>query len=103
MTRDTFARATQSILRRLGKDALLRGAAAGKVHIEHGVDVYESTPEGQAVFSRSIATVEKQYEPKHGDALVLLDAAGAPLESYVVQGLHKDNGYAVQRIVIPAA
>lgn len=103
MPRDPFARASQSVLRRLGKDALLRGAPAGRVHVEHNVEAYERHNDGEARVLRSVATVEKQYDPKHGDALVLLDDAGAPLEAYTVQGLFEDNGYTVRRIVMKAA
>jgi hypothetical protein len=101
MARDPFARATQSVLRRLGKDALLRGAPAGKVHVEHGVEMYERGGDvGEAAVHRSVATIEKQFAPKNGDALVLLDEAGAQVEAYSVQGLFKDDGYAVRRIVM---
>lgn len=101
MARDPFARATKSILGRLGKDALLRGAPAGKVHIEHGVEVYERTDNGEAVLMRSVATIDKQYAPKHGDDLVMLDENGDPVAVYKVQALHQDNGYSVRRVVLP--
>jgi hypothetical protein len=106
MMRDPFARAAKSILGRLGKDALLRGAQAGKVHIEHGVEVYERHQDGESVFQRSIATIDKQFAPKHGDELVILASSdgsysGAPEVTYRVQNQYQDNGYTVRRIVLP--
>lgn len=101
MTRDVFARATTSVLRRLGKDARLRGAPAGKVHVEHDVELYERASDGEALVRRSVATIEKQYAPKRGDVLELLDTEGAVIATYSVQGLHSDNGYAERRVVMP--
>ena len=97
MARDPFARATKSILRHLGKDALLRGAPAGRVSIEHGVQVYE----GDAVFTRSVATIEKQYAPARGDALALFEDDGtAILPTYKIDAMHADDGYSRQFYVL---
>lgn len=98
--RDVFALASRSVLRLLGKDALLRGVSAGKVNIEHGVEVYEQTGDHQAVFARSIATISKQYEPKQGDQLVMLDDQGAPAATYKLGRLFADNGHNVRYVVI---
>lgn len=108
MTRDVFARATQSILGRLGKDALLRGAPAGKAHIEHGVEVYERTGDHEGAFARSVATIESVYGPASGDVLVILGSSdgsytGDPIATYKVQSLVSDSGYAVRRVVLPVA
>lgn len=101
MPRDPFARAMKSVLSLLGKDALLRGAPAGKVNVEHGVEVYEKNAEGESLFSRSVATFEKQYAPKRGDSLALLDGDGNVIETYRVEGLFADNGFNVRFVVLP--
>lgn len=100
--RDPFARATKSILGLLGKDAFLRGVPAGKVNIEHGVEVYEDTVNGQAVFPRSVATIEKTYTPAAGDILYQVDEEGAPiLPSYKLGRLVQDNGFSARYVAIP--
>lgn len=99
--RDPFARATQSILALMGKDALLRGAPAGKVNIEHGVEVYEKHNTGESLFSRSVATFDKVYAPKRGDTLEILDDAGGVTARYRVEGLFNDNGYTLRHVVLP--
>lgn len=99
--RDPFARAAKTVLASIGKDGLLRGAPAGKVHVEQGVEVYERNHEGEAVFSRSIATFEKQYAPKRGDALDLLDDQGTVVASYKLDRVFEDNGFCVRHIVLP--
>jgi len=102
--RDPFARATKSILGLLGKDAFLRGAPAGKVNIEHGVEVYEDTANGQAVLTRSVATIEKIYAPAAGDPLHLVDEEGAPIApNYKLGRLVQDNGFSARYVAIPVA
>lgn len=97
--RDPFARATSSVRRLLGTDALLRGAPAGKVHIEHGVEVYEQVGDHDAAFSRSIATIDKTKSPKQGDSLQMLDENGLVTASYIVGRFFADNGYNVRYLV----
>lgn len=99
--RDPFARATQSILGLLGKDALLRGAPAGKVNLEHGVEVYEKHNEGESVFTRTVATIDKSFMPKRGDPLTILDELGAVVANYRIEGVYADNGYTVRHVVLP--
>lgn len=99
--RDPFARATKSILGRIGKDALLRGEPAGKVNVEHGVEVYERHGDGEAIFTRSIATIESTYLPKQGDTLELFDDQGAPIGTYTLGRLHQDNGYSRRYVALP--
>lgn len=101
--RDPFARATKSILSVIGKDALLRGAPASKVNIEHGVEVYEKHNDGESLFLRSVATFEKSAAPKRGDELVILDEDGNPAARWRVEGLFADNGYNVRYVVLPLA
>lgn len=108
MARDPFARATKSILRRLGKDALLRGAPAGNVYIEHNVQVYERNNDGEAMMARSVAHIEKAYAPARDDQLVMLTSAdgshcGDPEAVYKVQALVSDDGYMMRRVVLPVA
>ena len=99
--RDPFARATKSILGKLGKDAFLRGAPAGKVNIEHGVEVYERNGDGEAVFARSVATIGKEFAPKQGDTLVMLNESGVPtVPTYELGRLHADSGYTARYILI---
>lgn len=97
--RDPFARVTKSVLSLLGRDAFLRGMPAGKVNVEHGVEVYEKNDDGESLFSRSVATIDKVYAPKRGDSLQLQDADGNVVESYRVEGLYADNGYTVRHVV----
>lgn len=100
--RDPFARATKSILAVLGKDALLRGDPAGKVNIEHGVEVFERNQDGEAVFSRSVATISSTYTPVNGDILQMLDDDGAPVEPrYKLDRLLVDNGFTKRYVLVP--
>lgn len=99
--REVFAQMTGSILAALGEDALLRGVSAGKVNLEHGVQVYG---ENGAVFERSIATIDKQFDPKKGDELVLLDApGGGPTGYWTLDGLFADNSFSVRFVVLPSS
>ena len=100
--RDPFARATSSVRRLLGTDALLRGAPAGKVHIEHGVEVYEQVGDHDAAFSRSIATIDKALAPKSGDTLQMLDENGVVTATYQIGRFFADNGYNVRHMVVEA-
>lgn len=99
--RDPFARAMKSVLSTLGKDAFLRGMPAGKVNLEHGVEVYEKNSDGEAIFSRTIATFDKEYQPRRGDVLQMLDTDGNVTATYRVEGLFADNGFTVRHIVMP--
>lgn len=99
--RDPFARAMKSVLSAIGKDALLRSTPAGKVNVEHGVDVYEKNSDGESLFQRSVATIEKQYAPKRGDTLEILDESAVVIETYRVEGVFMDNGHTVRHIVLP--
>lgn len=91
-----FAQMTESILAALGEDALLRGVPAGRVNIEHGVQVYG---DNGAMFERSIATIDKQFAPKKGDALVL-NPTGTPTY-WTLDGLFGDNNYSARYVVLP--
>jgi hypothetical protein len=103
MARDPFARATKSVLRRTGKDALLRGEPAGKVDIEHGVEVYEKNADmGESVFTRTVATIESEYLPKQGDELVMLDDEGDPTITYKLGRLVTEDGYSKRYVAIPS-
>lgn len=108
--RDPFKRATESILNRLGQDALLRGAPAGRVNIEHGVEVYGDpvgsntiySENASTVFPASVATIQKQFAPRRGDALALFEDDGTPiLPTYTVGKLVQDNGHTVRYVVLP--
>jgi hypothetical protein len=101
--RDPFARAMKSVLSTLGQDALLRGMPAGKVNIEHGVEVFEKNGDGEAMFARSVATIDKIYAPRRGDTLQILDTDGNETARYRVEGLFADNGFTVRHIVLPVA
>lgn len=97
--RDPFARATKSALSVLGRGALLRGAPAGNVNIEHGVEVYEKNSDGESLFSRSVATIDKVYAPKRGDRLDMLNDGGYVVASYRIEGVFADNDYVVRHVV----
>lgn len=99
--RDPFARAMKSVLSMLGQDALLRGAPAGKVNIEHGVEVFEKNHDGESLFARSVATISKEYAPRRGDTLTMLDTDGNVTATYRVEGLFNDSGPNVRHIVLP--
>jgi hypothetical protein len=101
--RDPFARATKSILAVLGKDALLRGAPAGKVNIEHGVELFERNGDGEAVFTRSVATIDATYSPKQGDTLARFtdDTYVVPIDSYKLGRLVQDTGFTRRYVAVP--
>lgn len=88
-----FKRAAKGILAALGEDALLRGAPAGKVNIENGVQV---VGDGDAIAERDVATIESIYSPRIGDTLVHPDG------TFKLDQLYQDNGatrrYVVRRI-----
>src|SRR5437763_16931489 len=97
--RDPFARAAKSVLSLLGQGAFLNGTPAGNVNVEHGVEVYEKNAEGESMFSRSVATIEKMRGPRRGDTLELVDADGNVTATYRVETMIGDTGYTVRHIV----
>lgn len=91
-----FSRLTARLLDHLGEQAVLRGGTATavrcKANIEHGVDFADAND--QAIYSRSIATIDKQYLPEKGDTLDQLDANGnLVIGRFTLDLLLRDNGY----------
>lgn len=99
--RDILIRAQNRILSLTGEDALLRGVTAGKVNVQDGVEVYEKNGDGESLFLRSVATMQKALAPKRGDILVLLNPDATPRKAYRIEGLHSDNGFSVRHVVLP--
>lgn len=96
MTSGIFARASQRVLDKLGEDALLRGEPAGKVNVEHNVELNAGmlgTAEDNYVLRYSVATISGTYAPKVGD---LLDH---PDGSFKLDRRIDDNGY-LQRFIV---
>lgn len=80
-----LARATSSVLSRLGEDAVLRGTVNCKAHIER--DVQMTDREGNMFVATQVATISNTHVPIADQTL----AVGA--ESFVLETLIDDNGY----------
>lgn len=83
-----FERLAQSVLRRLGQDALLLQGSASipcRANVERGVQVMGAYDD--AVFVRDVATLESSLGAKVGDEL------RHPMGNFVLDGLLADNGY----------
>ena len=82
----------------MGEQSLLRSTVPCRVAIQHGVQFAGYGSEsaayrGDLVVDKSVATILKSLAPKAGDALQHPDG------DYVLDVLHKDNGYTVQFIL----
>ena len=92
-----FARASRRILDKLGEDASLRGAPAGKVNLEHGVELNAGmlgTADDNYVLRYSIATISVEYAPRVGDTLVHPDG------TFRLDRLVTDDGYLRRYVVV---
>jgi hypothetical protein len=85
-----FARATSSILARLGEDAVLRGTVNCKAHIDR--DVQMTDREGNVFVATQVVTISKAHAPVADDSLVV----GS--ETFVLETMIDDNGYSVRFI-----
>lgn len=92
MAISAFQRMTKGVLALLGEDAFLRGTPAGKVNIEHSVQV---TDEDGLVYERSVATIDNQYAPAVGDLLT------HPEGTFKLDRRFADNGYSTRFILMP--
>ncbi len=81
-----FSRLSSRLLAHLGEQAVLRGNQPCRANIEHGVEFADVND--QAIFEKSVATIEKVYRPEKGDTL---DVAGGG--RFILDRLLKDNGY----------
>ena len=86
-----FSRLSSRLLAHLGEQAVLRGVQRCRANIEHGVEFADVND--QAIFEKSVATIEKAYLPEKGDTLDQLDASGAVIARFTLDRLLKDNGY----------
>lgn len=91
---DPFRRVAESILARMGRDALLRGIVLCKVPLEHGVEIVGEY--GQVVALRTVATIDKALLPYPKDTLAI-DGV-----NYTLDGLIADNGYTVRYTLLAA-
>lgn len=99
MTLGVFARATARVLGRIGEDALLRGAPAGRVNLERNVMLSPGmlgTAEDNHVVSADVATIAATYAPATGDVLAHPDG------TFTLDRKIDSNGYAVRFIVVPS-
>jgi len=88
MTLGVFARASQRVLDHLGEDSFLRGAAAGKVNLEHNVNLSPGDPgrsDDNHVARYTIATIDIAFDPRVGDDLAHPDG------NYLLDRLVSDN------------
>lgn len=99
------ARASQRVLSRLGEDALLDGAPAGKANIARQVEIAPGigdTADDNHVLRFDIATLSKSYNPRVGKTLQVFDRDGAEVEGspFVLDRMVGDNGFNMQFIVV---
>lgn len=80
-----LARATSSVLSRLGENAVLRSTVNCKAHIER--DVQMTDREGNMFVATQVVTISNVHAPVADQTL----AIGA--ESFVLETLIDDNGY----------
>lgn len=89
-----FTRLTERILAHVGEDAILRGEVVDpprKINVEHGVEL--TGVYGEVTAYRSLATIEKAWNPQPGDPLTV-DG-----KDYILDVLLKDNGYSAQFVL----
>lgn len=80
-----LARATNSVLSRLGEDAVLRSTVACKAHVDR--DVQMNDREGNIYVATHVITVSNSHSPVPEDTL------SVGTDSYVLETLIDDNGY----------
>lgn len=72
MTQGFIARAHERLLSIRGEEALLRGVSAGKIHLEHNVELSAGDParsDDNHVVRVTVASILPAYEPRVGDRL----------------------------------
>lgn len=100
MVEGVLARASRRVLGQYGKDALLRGAPAGKVallrDVENAPGRLDDANDNHAL-SIQVAVIESRYEPKVRDVLVHPDG------TYRLDRKIEDTGYVRHFVVSPHA
>ena len=102
------ARAALRVLSRMGQDALLRGAPAGKVHIARNVALFPgiiNTADDNPMVRYTVASIDQSLTPKVGNTLsigALVDGVFVPEANFVLDRLVQNNGY-VSRWIVAAA
>ena len=94
MTLDIFKRMTNGVLALLGEDSFLRLNEPCKVAVEHGVETFGLDTHGNEVmYLRSVASIDKELDPKVGDTLTHPDG------EYVLDVIHANDGLSVDFIL----
>lgn len=94
-----ISRAMKAGLAKVGEPSLLRGVPAGKVSIQHGVQIVignRSTEDDNFVGVFTVASIDSIYAPATGDLLEHPDG------NFYLDRLHHDNG-AVQQFILVRA
>jgi hypothetical protein len=97
MAHPAFVRAFDSILRRLGKDAVFRSGTPTRVHLATDVEV--TGEHGTLVVDREIASMWASLEPRAGDALTVYDECGAGTNYVIDEPPFANNGVRVKAIL----
>lgn len=107
MRNAAFARLTQSLCRRLGEPARLRGEVVDPVlliNIEQGVELVGVY--GESVVVKDVATFPSYTLPKKGDLFETLDISDplnpVVLRSYTLDVPVNDSGYSVRYVLLDA-
>ena len=94
MALDLFKRMTKGVLSILGEASFLRATVPCKVAVEHGVETFGLDTQGNEVmYLRSVASIDKELNPKVGDTLTHPDG------EYVLEVIHADDGLSVDFIL----
>lgn len=94
MTLDIFKRMTNGVLALLGEDSFLRLNEPCKVAVEHGVETFGLDTQGnEVIYLRSVASIDKELDPKVGDTLTHPDG------EYVLDVIHANDGLSVDFIL----
>lgn len=88
---EVFRAAAASMLATLGQPSMLRGTEPCNVHIGHGVQI--EGLDDNAVYTRSVATIDAVMTPKDGDTL------SHPDGQFVLDSLLKNDGAKVRYIL----
>ena len=91
MAIEAFQRLTDSLLARLGEEAVLRGDTPTRVNVQHRVEVVGEF--GEMVLDKQVATLPLSAAPMEGDTLTV----GA--KSYVLDAYIDGNGYSVRHAI----
>lgn len=107
MRNAAFARLTQSICRRLGEPARLRGEVVDPpllINIEQSVEIVGVY--GDSVVVKDVATFPSETLPKKGDTFETLDITDplnpVVLKSYTLDAPLNDSGYSVRYVLLDA-